>query len=697
VSVMLTDKITPRHQERQALIYVRQSTPRQVREHRAGQANQYALVDRAVGLGWPRPLVQVIDDDLGQSGRDSARPDLQLLVAEVSLGHVGLVLAYEASRLARNNTDWYRLLDLAALVGTLIADVDGVFDPRQYHDRLLLGLHGMLSEAEWHFQRQRLDAGRQRQISQGTYRQLLPTGLVRLEDGRVVTDPDAQVRHTIEMVFTRFGTLGSCQKVLRSLRDEGVLLPRRQTGGLHTGQLLWKRPNESAVYEILTNPAYAGAFVFGRTGRPPDRPPGRRGRVVRRPPDQWTAVHHHVYPAFIDWERFMAIQSRLADNASNYERRMRGTPRDGAALLAGLVVCGHCGRQVRATYKPTPRYVCTAMPKVYGGSACLSLEGATIEAAVVGAFFEALQPAELDLLDEVLAEQRADQERLLRQHVEQVARAEYEARLAEKQYSAVDPDNRLVASELERRWERALQTLMAVREAAERATRATPEVVLDPTLREQLRDLGPRLPELWESDQLSAAQQKELLRSLIRRIILTRPVADAVEVKIVWVSGAYSELTIHPAVQRTADLADYDRLIARLAELSAAGYGDQEIAQRLGAEGFRGARSTRLSGDMVGKLRRANSVPSLRTRFRQQARFEGQWTTAGLARHLGVSRRWLDARIAAGTLPASQHPLTGHYLIADDPDLIARLRASSPGSTPAADRPETRRIRRAFS
>src|SRR5215218_3216419 len=229
------EKITSHHLERRAYVYVRQSSPGQVQHNRESQRNQYALAERAVALGWPPARIHVIDADLGQSGQNDSRPGFQELVSEVSLGHVGIILAYEASRLARNNTDWYRLLDLAALVGTLIADADGVFDPRQYHDRLLLGLHGMLSEAEWHFQRQRLDAGRQRQISQGTYRQLLPTGLVRLEDGRVVTDPDAQVRHAIELVFTRFGTLGSCQKVLRSLRDEGVLLPRHQTGGLHAG------------------------------------------------------------------------------------------------------------------------------------------------------------------------------------------------------------------------------------------------------------------------------------------------------------------------------------------------------------------------------------------------------------------------------------------------------------------------------
>lgn len=676
MSVMLSEKIAPCHQARQAIVYIRQSTPKQVRVNRAGQANQYALVDRAIALGWARARVQVIDDDLGQSGRDSERPGFRALVSAVSLGQVGLVLAYEASRLARNNTDWYRLLDLAALVDTLIADVDGVFDPRLYHDRLLLGLQGMLSEAEWHFQRQRLDAGRQRQIAQGTYRQLLPTGLVRLDDGRVVKDPDLQVRHAIELVFARFATLGSCQKVLRALRDAGVLLPRRQTGGLHAGQLLWKRPNESALYEILTNPAYAGAFVFGRTGPHPDRRPGQQHRTVRRPVEAWTSIQQGVYPAYIPWDQFMANQQRLSDNASNYERRMRGAVREGAALLAGLVVCGHCGRQMRATYKPKPRYVCTALTKTYGGSPCLHLEGAGVEAAVVAAFFEVLQPAELELLDEVLAAQGLDQERLHRQHAEQVTRAAYEVRLAEKHYLAVDPEHRLVAAELERRWEHALQGLAATREAAEQAARTAPGVRLDPALRQQLRDLGPRMPELWASGRLTPNHKKELLRSLIRRVVLTRPVADTIAGKIVWVSGAISSLTVHPPIQRTADLGDYARLIARLRELSAAVGDDGAIARQLTAEGFRGARRMTITAAMVGKLRRDHGLVSLRARLQRQARVDGQWTAGGLAHHLGVHRKWLYTRIERGILPATRHPVTGHFLIPDDPDLLARLHAA---------------------
>jgi DNA invertase Pin-like site-specific DNA recombinase len=675
VSVMPAEKITPQHLERQAVVYVRQSTPRQVREHLAGQANQYALVDRAVTLGWSRSRVQTIDDDLGQSGRNDMRPGFQALVAAVSLGHVGLILAFEASRLARNNADWYRLLDLAALVGTLIADRDGVFDPRQYHDRLLLGLQGMLSEAEWHVQRQRLAAGRARQITDGTYRQHLPTGLVRREDGRVVMDPDVQVRHAIELVFAQFAALGSGQKVLRSLRDAQVLLPRRQTGGLHAGQLLWKLPTEAAVYDILTNPAYAGAFVFGRTGLAAERLPAARGKAVRRPMAEWTALHRDVYPAYVSWDQFVANQQRLADNASNFQQQRRGAPREGPALLAGLVVCGRCGRQLQTTYKRTPRYVCTAA-RAYAGRFCLALEGAAIEAAVVAAFFEALHPAELDLLDEVLAAQQADQERLRRQQREQVVRAEYEVRLAEKRFRAVDPDNRLVAAELERCWEQALQTLAAAREAAERPASATPAAPLDPKLRQHLRDVGPRMPALWASGRLSAAQKKELVRCLIRRVILSRPVRDTVQLKIVWVSGAYSERVVHPGMQRAADLAAYDRLVARLAELAGAGHDDEAIAHRLAAEGFRGARVARLSAASVCKLRRMQGIVSLRSQFRAQAQVGGEWTAAGLARHLGVRCKWIDIRIAKGLLPAHRHAVTGHYLIPDQPEVIARLRAS---------------------
>lgn len=670
------EKVTSRHHDRRAYVYVRQSSAKQVQHNRESQRNQYALVERAVMLGWLAERIHVIDTDLGQSGQDGSRQGFQELVSEVSLGRVGIVLAYEASRLARNNADWYTLLDLASVVGTLIGDADGVYDPRSYNDRLLLGLRGMLSEAELHLLRLRLDAGRMRQVERGTYRQQLPTGLVRLADGRVVRDPDERVRGAFALVFARFVALGSCQRVLRSLRDDELLLPRHQTGGLHAGQLIWKKPTDAALYDIVQNPAYAGAFVYGRHGPHPDRRPGQRTRMVHRPMEEWT-IHRDAYAAYITWEEYVANQARLRENASRYALRLRGVPRQGNALLVGLVACGCCGRQMRVAYKPQVRYFCNARRKVFADQSCLNVDGASLDTAVTDAFFAAIAPAELDVLDAVLAEQQADRSRLGQQHTDRVRQAEYEARLAQRQYQAVDPDNRLVAAELERRWELALRALTEAREAAERFAQS-PGAALDPALRAQLRDVGRHLPALWASGRLSPAQQKELLRSLVRRVVVRRPTPDTLEATVVWVSGAVTPLALHPPIQRTADVGRYEELVVRVAALAADGYTDAAIACRLTAEGFRSARSAAVPKRLVLTTRQAHGQASLFEQFRRQGKVGDYWTVAGLARALNVHRNWLYHRIYAGTLASERHPATGHHLIPDAPDLLDRLRAQLP-------------------
>jgi DNA invertase Pin-like site-specific DNA recombinase len=668
-----TETITAHHRDRHAYIYIRQSTLRQVQQHRESQTNQYALVERARALGWHPERIHVISADLGQSGQDSGRPGFQELVAEVSLGHVGIVLAYEASRLARNNADWYTLLDLAAVMGTLLADTEGVYDPRAYNDRLLLGLRGMFSEAELHLLHLRLEAGRMRQVERGSYQQQLPTGLLRLANGQVVKDPDVGVQHTLGLVFERFGALRSCQKVLRALRDEGICLPRRQTSGAAAGTLLWKRPTADAVYELVRNPAYAGAFVFGRHSRVPAPSRGRGTRRVHRPLGAWTQVHHDVYPAYISWETFMANQAQLSDHASSFARRARGAPRSGTALLAGLVVCGQCGRQMHVAYRSRPYYVCTALQKISGGPGCLHLEGPLLDAAVVAAFFEALAPAELQVLDAVLAAQRADHAHLAQQYANQVKRAEYDAALAARQYHAVDPENRLVAAELERRWELALQALAEAREATERFASQPAEPVLDPMVQAQLAELSTHLPDLWGSGRLQPEHQKALLRSLIRRVILSRPEPARIELRIVWVSGALTPLTLAPPVYRTCELGDYAPLVERILALSQEGQPDQQIADRLTAEGFCSARQRPISKELVGKIRRAHKRVGMRQRFRAERQIAGEWTIHGLAQELGVRRTWLYTRIRNGTLPARRHPGSGHYLIPNDPHVLAIL------------------------
>jgi hypothetical protein len=424
----------------------------------------------------------------------------------------------------------------------------------------------------------------------------------------------------------------------------------------------------------VRTPAYAGAFVYGRRRTRRDGSGTQTTRLRWRPPQEWTVIHQGVDPGYITWQQYLANQERLADNASRFARRARGAPRHGAALRAGLVVCGRCGRQMRVIYRTHPRYVCEAMSAEYRAPMCLSLDGATIDRVVVDAFFAALAPAELDLLDEVLAAQQQEHQRLAQQYTDQVMRTEYEVRLAERRYRAADPDNRLVAAELERQWEVALRARAEAAEAVQRFAHAAQPPRLDPILRAQLRDLGTTLPALWNSGRLTLAHQTVLLRSLIRRIILQRAQPDTIEAKVVWVSGAISRLTVQPRLHRGVDRSDYPQLVARILALSAEGYPDQEIAQRLTAEGFRAARRPDVHVQLIEKVRRAHGQRARREQFRQQAQIDSAWTVSGLARELQVNSNWIRKRIANGTVAAMRDPMTGWYLIPDVPEVIEQLK-----------------------
>jgi len=410
----------------------------------------------------------------------------------------------------------------------------------------VLGLKGTMSEAELHLLRNRLDAGRLSKVQRGEYRQHLPTGLVRLEDGSVVKDPDDGIRHAIELVFRTFDELGSCRQVVRVLREAGVLLPRHQPAGFAQGQLLWKAVSEAAVYEMLQNPAYAGAFAYGR--RPVDparRMVSDRPMPGRKPREEWIKLKQEVYPAYIPWEQYLLNQERLRGTARNFSRRTEqepGASRQGLALLQGLVVCGVCGHHMNVAYKHPPRYFCKAEAKCVQGPGCISVTAATLEEVVVRAFFEALRPARLDALDAVLAESQAEYSRLLQHWEERVKRARYAAQFAQRQYSAVDPDNRLVAAQLERRWETALRELAEVQEAYTRQANASRPAALSLHLREQFLHLSETLPDLWRTDQITSEQKKELLRTLIQQVIVRWATSDTLEVRVVWISGHYSQV-----------------------------------------------------------------------------------------------------------------------------------------------------------
>ena len=673
-------KISPSHLDRLAYVYVRQSTAGQVRRNPEGRENQRALAQRAVDLGWRAERVRVIDSDLGFSGKSAdGREGFRELVGEVSLGHAGIVLCYEASRLARNNADWYTLLDLCTLRGTLIADADGLYDPSHYNDRLLLGLRGMMSEAELHLIRLRMDAGKMRQVEKGTYRQILPTGLLRLDDGRVVKHPDEHVRGAISLVFERFRLLGTIPKVLKSLREEEILLPRLRRRGPHVGELRWVRPTTASIYSILRNPAYAGAFVYGRRSKACDGS-ARPERMVEKPMEEWITVHKDMYPAYISWEKYLANTECLKQNGYRAAEYRLGAPRKGPALLSGLAVCGCCGRRMGTTYsggsKKHGAYLCNALQSTHGAPSCLYVAARRVDEAVTGAFFEAVKPSEISLLEEVLVTQSADRERLLEHHRDRVKAATYEVRLAEKRYREVDPENRLVASELEKSWEMALRALADAEEAAERFEREHQKATLDPALREQLADFGKHLPELWNSGRLSAEHKKELLRSLISRVVLSRPEREGVEARVVWISGAVSTLLVRTPILRARELKDYEVLVGKILALNTEGYPDSQVARRLTEEGFHSARRREgMAERFVAEVRRQHGRGSISKELRSRRKLEGRWTVLGLSEELQVGRGRIYKLIRTGTLKTERHPQTGNHLIEDDPRLTANLRS----------------------
>jgi DNA invertase Pin-like site-specific DNA recombinase len=677
-------KITPRHLDRKAVIYIRQSSPKQVREHLDSQLTQRTLIHRAEHLGWHPERIEVFDGDLGQSAAGiQERDDFKALVAAVALGHVGIVFGWQVSRLARNNAEWYQLLDLAALLGTLIGDTDGIYDPRLYNDRLLLGLKGTMSEAEHYLMRQRLNAGRLSKVQRGEYVQPLPTGLVRLSDKSVIKDPDQQIQHVIGLVFSKFEELGSAFQVLRYCKQQEILLPRRHGNGVGPDNVRWRRPSEATISAILTNPAYAGAFVHGRrTSDPQRQSPGRRTPVmVRRPMEEWQCIIQNAYPAYISWTQYLANRARLSDNTPRYMEptdRGRGVPREGAALLQGLATCGLCGHRMYVAYRRRPRYVCTSMKRAFAEPNCAHLDGPSIEAFVVRAFFDAIAPAQLETLDDVLAQRQRERQRLETYYQQQVSHARFAATLARRRYEQVDPAYRLAAAELERDWDDRLRALRQAEEAAERFAHEPDEPTLTPELRDQLLNLSQCLPDLWSGPQLSYPQRKALLRSLISRVMVKRTAADRVEVKIIWVSGHFSEGIVIPPVLHQHHVTGYDTMVERTRQLWAEGYSDLQIADVLSREGFRSARRETVLAKTVMKIRHRHHWVSPSHQHRLADKIEEKWTIRGLARELGVESGWVYNRIRNGflsELDVSRKPPHGNVLIRDDAALLARLHA----------------------
>jgi DNA invertase Pin-like site-specific DNA recombinase len=442
-----TTPVLPQHVARTALVYVRQSSTKQVLHNQESLRRQYQLVETAARLGWPQARTCVIDEDLGLSGTSStARHGFQRLVAAISLGEVGIVLVTEVSRLSRLDSDWHRVIELCAVFGTLIADEDGLYDPSDPNDRLVLGLKGTLFSAELHIIRARMRGGLLNKARRGALAQRLPVGYRRLVDGSVVQDPDEQVRTTIRTLFEQFALLQTARGVQRYFFTHQLRIPRLEQTGLQAGKVIWLRPTYQMIHHVLTNPAYAGLFVYGRRVQQaqPGDPPLLRSH--RRPLEEWEIVVPDVYPPYLSEAQYLANRAILQANQYNFVKKRRGAPREGPGLLAGLVVCGRCGRRMTVSYGGEHHvYQCRREQMTYAEPSCQYFPIGYVDPVVRDAFFTAIQPAQLQVLLGALDALERQRQALDHQWQLKLERARYAARLAERQYDACDPDNRLVA------------------------------------------------------------------------------------------------------------------------------------------------------------------------------------------------------------------------------------------------------------
>lgn len=586
---LLSDKVSEAHLQRLALVYVRQSTLQQLEKHQESTRLQYGLVERAQALGWDCNRVEVVDEDQGKSGATAqGRAGFQRLVSEVTLNHVGIVLGVEMSRLARSCRDWYQLLEVCGLFGTLIADMDGIYDPANYNDRLLLGLKGTMSEAELHVLKQRLLAGMRAKAARGELGMRLPMGYVRLPSGEVVKDPDEQAQAVVALVFEQFARCGTINGMLQYLVQHHIQLPHRSYNRHDRGELQWLAPHRVTLSNLLRNPIYAGAYVYGR--RPTDprhQQPGhpRTGRLVADPGD-WPVLIKDRLPAYISWAQFENNVRQIRANACN----AKGVIRRGSSLLAGLVVCGRCARRMSTDYGDNGyglRYCCSSMAVAYGEPRCQSLVGRILDEWVGQQVLAALEPAALEVSLKAIEEVQAERAQLHRHWRQRLERARYEAERAQRQFNAVEPENRLVARTLEHQWEAALQAQDQLQAEFERFQARQP-ATLDDAEREAIRRLATDIPALWEAATTTAEDRQAIIRQLVERVVVTvQGESEKVDVQLHWIGGHVTAATITRPVARFDQLSYYPQLLARVAALHGEHQALDAIAERLNAEGWR--------------------------------------------------------------------------------------------------------------
>lgn len=669
----MSELVMPTHLARKAVVYIRQSTPHQVVSNQESLRLQYALRQRARELGWREADIDVIDSDLGLSGASAAqRSGFKELVGRVGLSEVGLILSIDVTRLARNCSDWYPLLDICGLRSCLIADRDGVYDPGNANGRLLLGLKGTISELELHTIRSRLTAGLLAKAGRGELALTLPIGLIRDPSGIVVKDPNLEVQDRLGLVFQTFLKFRTIAKVMRVLNERGLDLPRRD----RFGDLRWARATISAVSAILKNPAYAGAFVYGRTRLRAAAHEGGSPAKTPRPIEEWRIVVKDRYPAYIDWPTYERIRAIVRDNRAEYMRtKTRGAPRDGELLLHGIAWCARCGHKMYVRYKRGGEYVCNHLRTQHGLPTCQQIRAARVDAAVTEAFLTALAPAELDALSRACRTQHQTDSALRSSAERQLERKRYTAALAERQFNRVDPDNRLVASELERRWEEALNEVRQAEVALARLSAPKPlsQEMIGKPLRDKVIVLAGRLPQIWADPATTDAQRKALLRCLVEKVVLDRGERDIALVRIVWRGGATSDLAVKMKVNAITKLTQGQEMRDRALDLARAGIPDDEIAAILSSEGYRSPTCPdRVLPITVQQLRLSAGIKV----STQRTRWDHDGTVLSameIAAKLNIPVNWLYVQIRKERLLIDRQP-NGAYFFQDTPSVIEAVR-----------------------
>jgi DNA invertase Pin-like site-specific DNA recombinase len=685
-------KITPDHLARGAFIYIRQSTVDQLANNHESRLRQYGLADRARALGWTD--VTVIDDDLGRSGSGVSRPGFERLLAAICEGRVGAVFAIEASRLARNGRDWHTLIEFCGLVGTVIVDEDGTYEPRHPNDRLLLGMKGTMSELELSLLRARSMEALKQKARRGELFFTVAVGYVKAGRDKIEMDPDLRVREAIGLVFTRFAEMQSIRQVFLSLRGDQIALPyiNSKSSGQH--QLLWKLPVYATVNNLLTNPVYAGAYAFGRTGSRVMIENGRKRilRGYRKNRSDWAVLlvdHHEGYLSWPDYER---NQRLIADNANGKGMMVRGAGRKGEALLTGLLRCGHCGRRLLVSYNGTKgdvgRYNCDATRSNPGADPCISFGALRVDEAVGAEIVRLLQPLGVEAAVRAITEcehQSGEKQRQLELALEQ---ARYEAARARRQYDTVDPDNRLVAGELERRWNTALAAVRALEEELEALLRQRP-AALSAEERQRLLQMGADLEAAWHHPAANAVTRKRIVRVVLREVV-ARVEDDQIQLLLHWQGGDHTRLTVRKnrrGQTRWSVEPETMELIRACARLMP----DKTIAGLLNRTG---KRTGRLNGWTQSRVRSFRNTHGIAVYADGEWAERGEVTLTEAARILNLNPLTVLRQIHAGIIPAEQYCKGAPWVIKrrsiEDPDLVERVKMCRKG--PSSSNPDQKTL-----